>query len=176
MPICVRVCVRVCGEYTCQFVYMCVYFGVVYMPMYVHACVCSCVFGCICLCVHAVYVCKEVYTSMCVHACVCAWGGSGSEGDFMVLILSLLYVSSWFGAWVTRLVSKVPFSAWLFHNPKLDVILFQMIIQKHRFFYPFVSPFIKMGFDFLGRKVCRIRRVNTLLLGLYSLFYNYLTT
>lgn len=40
----------------------------------------------------------------------------------MELILSLLYVSSWFGAWVTRLVLKVPFSAWPFHDSKLDVI------------------------------------------------------
>lgn len=141
MSICVCVCVRVCVG--------------VYMPMCVHVCsLWGCTCSCMCIPVYehvgGAYAC--VCMSMCVHACVCAWGGSGSEDDFMELILSLLYVSSWFGAWVTRLVSKVTFSSWPFHNPKLDVILFQMIIQKHRFFYPFVFHSIKMGFDFLGKK------------------------
>lgn len=148
---CVCLCTCVGGVYMPMCVHMCVFCWGVYMPMHVHACVCACG-GCICLCVHAcVCVWGSIHVRVCACLCMCM-AGSGSEDDFMELHLSLLYVSSSFGAWVTRLVSKVPFSAWPFHNPKLDVIFFQMIIQKHRFFYPFVSPFVKMGFDFLGRK------------------------
>lgn len=116
MSICMHACVYKCGGYTCPYVYVFVY--VCGGSIHANLCACVCILGwctcpCMCMSVYAhvcvgayacvcmlVYVCKEVYTSMCVHACVCEWGGSGSEGDFMVLILSLLYVSSWFGACV----------------------------------------------------------------------------
>lgn len=124
-----------------------------YMPICVYACVCVC--GDIhvqCLCMF-VYVCERVYISMCMHACVggmympicvhvcvcvCVWV---SEDDFVKLILLLLYVSSWCRTQVTRLILKVPFSAWPSHEPRLDAVLFQMIIPKHRFFYPFAFSF-----------------------------------
>lgn len=38
------------------------------------------------------------------------------------------------------------------HEPKLDAILFQMIIPKQRFFYHFAFAFVNIGVGFLGRK------------------------
>lgn len=133
--ICACLCMCMWRGCTCLCVHDCVCVCVdVYIPMFMHVCL---LWGYTCQCMWGVYV-------PCVHACVCYEGCTYPCVCMLVYVQGwvrwlrgwlygvdslLLYVSSWFGAWVTRLVLKVPFSAWLFHDSKLDVILFQMIIS-----------------------------------------------
>lgn len=184
-------CVYECGGYSCP--YVCLFVNVCVGSVHANVCICVCSLwgytcSCMCIpvyahmggayaCVCMLVMCVRECTPLCVYMLLYVHGGE---------VAQRMTLCSWFSPSFTLvlgselrspdLYQKCLFLIGHFAIPSWMLLCSKWLFKNIDSFILLFFVLLRWDLTFLEGKVYRIRRVNTVLLGLDGLFCNYLTT